>query len=100
MKQSILLILIIYVGLTCAAEQGNTDFVSYLCAIPNIRPAYNDNYPLIAAAEGGHLDTVRFLASLPLSDKVDMGARNQYPLYVAAAYGHLEVVRFSIIPSC
>lgn len=54
-------------------------------------PIANDNQAILYAADSGHLEVVRFLATIP---GVDTATTNNQPIIWAASRGRLEVVRF------
>lgn len=51
------------------------DVVKLLVDDPRVNPASNDNFPLLYACLGGHVETVKFLLDLPLDRGVELSNR-------------------------
>ena len=79
-----------------AAKQGDLDVIQKLSM--NVDVSYNNNNALRLAARKGHLEVVKYLATLqnPVTGdyRVDVSANDNFALRLAALNGHLEVVKY------
>lgn len=76
-----------------ACQTGNVDNILYLITNNHqkIDFEYEENYPIRAACEFGHVNVVKFLT---LKYDVDLTARDNYAIKYASQNGHLDVVKF------
>ena len=61
------------------------------CIKQGIKPNIYNNAPMRCATFSGHLEVVKYLASL---DSVDPGANGSYVIKLASENGHLDVVKY------
>ncbi len=78
-------------ALCSAAKGGRTEVLKLLIELgSDVNDSYKEEYPLMLAAEGGNLETVRFLVTE--CDCYDVDREGQNVLDVATSAGHADIV--------